>query len=269
MRPTIALITDFGTVDGYVGTMHGVILGINADATIVDLSHAIQSQSVRQAAYVLYAAYPFFPVGTVFVVVVDPGVGTERRAIAVQTDRAILVAPDNGVLSYVLASEQTRRAIELTKREYWLPTLSATFHGRDVFAPAAAHLSLGVPIDALGRPADQLVSLPIPHPTLRAPGHIEGHVLHIDRFGNVITDVKEDMLRSRSDWRVGLSEGISVAVRRTYASVARGSPVALIGSRGHLEIAVRDGSAADVLGLRIGDAITVTSSQSAGTGTES
>lgn len=258
MNRVVALITDFGTSDGYAGTMHDVILDLNPTARIVDLSHDIAPQDVRQAAYVLYAAYPYFPAGSVFVVVVDPGVGSERLAIAAEASGAFFVAPDNGVLSYVLAQEPPQRIVQLSEAEYWLPAVSATFHGRDVFAPAAAHLSLGVPLGELGPPLDATVELPTPRPTVSADGcSIEGHALHIDHFGNVITDVRAELLTPDLVWTVEARGDLIGPIQRTYAAVEPGVPLALIGSRGHLEISVRDGRAAHRLGLRVGDPVMI------------
>ena len=205
-RPVIALTTDFGQADGYVGTMKGVILGICPEATLVDVSHDIRPQAVRQAAYVLSTAAPYFPPGTVHMVVVDPGVGSERRPIVVQTDRATYVAPDNGVLSMVLSQEPARRAIQIRVAEprYRLPQISATFHGRDLFAPATAHLACGVEPGELGDPLplSDLVTLPVLQPQRQSDGSWLGEVLHIDRFGNLITDYQSPIsnIQSASGW---------------------------------------------------------------------
>lgn len=264
MRPIIALTTDFGLEDGYVGTMKGVILGINPEVAIIDLSHRIAPQDVRQAAYVLAAACPRFPPGTIHVVVVDPGVGSERRAIALETPTARFVAPDNGVLSYILAGLGSNesgtippgcQAVHLNNPRYWLAEVSSTFHGRDIFAPVAAHLSLGVPLEELGEHIEEVVLFPTPRPELRADGMLVGHVIHIDRFGNLITDVKGRSLRPGSIIEVRGRE--IQGVSRTYADVKEGELLALIGSSGHLELSVRDGSAAQELEARVGDEVVV------------
>ncbi|HEM60742.1 MAG TPA: hypothetical protein ENO24_00465, partial [Chloroflexi bacterium] len=191
-RTLITLTTDFGMADGYVGVMKGVILGINRDVPIVDLAHDIQPQSVLDAAYILRRSYEYFPSGTIHVVVVDPGVGTERRAIAAGSDRATFVAPDNGVLTYVLehlrAKREAVQAVHLTNRTYWLPEVSDVFHGRDLFAPVAAHLSLGLSLDHLGPAIDDLVTLPPPY-LERRPESLVGQVTHVDHFGNVLTNL--------------------------------------------------------------------------------
>jgi len=273
--PLVTLTTDFGTADGYVGTMKGVILSIAPDAQLVDISHEIAPQNVRQAAYVLYTAYPFFPPHTVHLVVVDPGVGSARRPIALRTPAGYFVGPDNGVFSYVMACEPVEALVELRDPRYRLPQVSHTFHGRDVFAPAAAHLAAGVPITALGPPVLDPVTFPPPCLEITPEG-ITGEVLHADRFGNVITSIgrlvwSEDELSFEPAFRKAGGGGwarfkageaaIVVAgreiagVHHTYAEVAPGDVLALVGSEGHLEIAVREGSAARRLGLRSGDRV--------------
>lgn len=251
----ITLTTDFGLADSYVGVMKGVILGIDPTATIVDISHEIAPQDVREAAYVIYTAYPYFPPDTVQVVVVDPGVGSRRRAIALRTAQACFVAPDNGVLSYVLAREGMYEAVSLTNSRYHRPTVSHTFHGRDIFAPVAAHLARGVPLTELGEPLTEIVTFPLPQPQVLPDGDMVGHVLHIDRFGNLILDVKQ------GDSILGERIVLEVAGRRiqglghTFTDVPSGELVAYIGSSGHLEIALREGNAAQSLGMEMGDIV--------------
>ncbi len=278
-RPLITLTTDFGTADGYVGVMKGVMLSISPAAQLVDISHHIASQDVRQAAYVLYAVYPFFPPHTVHLVVVDPGVGSARRSIAVQTRRGSFVGPDNGLFSYVLARESVEALVALTDPRYRLDRVSHTFHGRDIFAPAAAHLAAGVPIAELGPSVSDPVQLPNPRLEIGA-GAIGGEVLHIDRFGNVVSSIgrlawsergetltltpawrmagEKSRCRFRADAaRVTVGDRRVVGVRRTYAEVELGQIVALVGSAGHLEVAVREGNAARRLGVEPGDPVAV------------
>jgi S-adenosylmethionine hydrolase len=251
----ITLTTDFGLADSYVGAMKGVILGIDPTATIVDISHDIAPQDVREAAYVIYTAYPYFPPDTVHVVVVDPGVGSRRRALALRAAQACFVAPDNGVLSYVLAREGMREAVSLTSSRYHRRTVSHTFHGRDIFAPVAAHLARGVPLTEVGEPLTEIVTFSLPQPQVLPDGDVVGHVLHIDRFGNLILDVRE------GDFIVGGGIILEVAGRRiqglgrTFTDVSAGELVAYIGSSGHLEIASREGNAAQSLGVKRGDKI--------------
>lgn len=254
--PIITLTTDFGLDDGYVGTMQGVILSIAAGATLVDLSHQVPPQDVRAGAFVLYQAVPFFPRDTIHLVVVDPGVGSQRRALAVHTSQGTFVAPDNGVLSYVLASTNVHEAVSLTNPAYRLPQVSTTFHGRDIFAPAAAHLANGVPLTELGPRAINLVRLALPEAEFTPGGDLIAHVLHVDHFGNLILDVTAGDLAEEVTFELAghRIEGLS----RTFADVAPGDPVAYIGStRDHVEIALRDGNAAEEIGVDVGDEVLV------------
>ncbi len=241
MRPLITLITDFGTVDGYVGEMKGVLLSRAPDAEIVDITHDIPAQDVERARLTIARVWRRFPPGTIHLVVVDPGVGSTRAAIAVASDGRFLVGPDNGVLSPALLIASAR-AVSLT-----VPSgASSTFHGRDVFAPAAAALACGASLDALGREAPSPIIRRTPEPTRRADGALEGEVIAIDRFGNAITNL------------IGLRGGVvdvgstSVPLRRTYAEASIGEPVAVVGSTGFVEIAVRNGDAAKTIGLQRG-----------------
>lgn len=269
----ITLITDFGLSDGYVGAMKGTILSIAPDATIVDISHAVPAQDLRSAAWILYTAYDTFPEGTIHCVIVDPGVGSQRRAIAVQAGAYVLVAPDNGLLSYVLAQEPLHMAVELTNPRFHRHPVSYTFHGRDIFAPVAAHLAQGVSLTELGTPIGQLVTWSSPRPVSSPEGSLVGHILHIDRFGNCITDLRlraeEDVLRlthlpgeeaesfiiPRRQVCIEVREMALQGIAYTYADSPPGEPLALVGSNGHLEIAIPGGSAAQALGLRVGDSI--------------
>jgi len=252
---TITLLTDFGLLDNYVGIMKGVILSINPHVALIDLTHNVPPQDVWTAAYLLSTAHPYFPAGTIHVAVVDPGVGTSRRAIAVETERAFFVAPDNGLLTPVLKEENVHRIVALTEPRYWLPAPSATFHGRDIFAPVAAHISRGVPLEEMGTPIDEPVLLDWPYPHKRPDGSIVGHVLHIDRFGNIITDIRRENLDG--DVVVEIAGRCIQGLKRTFAEVEVGEPLAYIGSTGRLEIAIRQGNAASAFGIRRGDEILV------------
>jgi hypothetical protein len=254
----IALLTDFGTSDGYAGTMRGVILGINPGATIVDIAHDIAAHDVPGAAFVLSTAYPYFAADTIHVVVVDPGVGSARRALAVRTPRGVFVAPDNGVLSYVYAREPTFQAVQLTERRYWLTPVSDTFHGRDVFAPVAAHLSLGVPITELGPLIEDPERFGIAKPTQWPDGRIEGQIQHVDRFGNLVTNVLPELLPADKVVIHIAGQAVRGPVP-AYAGVADGKLLALIGSHGYLEVAVRNGSAAQVLSVGRGARVLILS----------
>ena len=254
----ITLTTDFGLADGYVGTMKGVILGIAPSVTIVDISHNIPPQDVREAAYVLYTAYPYFPPGTIHVVVVDPGVGSERRAIALRTPRATFVAPDNGVLSYVIACETVEEIVNLTNPRYHLLPVSRTFHGRDVFAPAAAYLAQGIPLTEMGEPVAEIITFALPQPQVRPGGTIVGQIIHIDRFGNLITSIKANDLPYQAllGERVIEVKGKAIlGIANSYAEVPPGELLAIIGSANHLEIAVSGGSAAQALDAKVGDEV--------------
>lgn len=267
MNRIITLTTDFSTADGFVGAMKGVILGINPQATIVDITHDIAPQNVEQGAFVFAASARYFPANAIHVVVVDPGVGSARRPIAVQQGDAIYIAPDNGILSLALQSKINNqkptipRAVHLTNPNYWLPRVSTTFHGRDIFAPCAAHLSLGVPLEAMGEPISDWVRLARVLPSRRGDGAIVGRVAHIDRFGNIVTNIGEDMLEGVDRERMVIEiAGKKIAgLKRAYADGAPGELIALIGSGWELEIAQREGNAAQVLGVRVGDGVVVLS----------
>jgi S-adenosylmethionine hydrolase len=256
-QPIITLTTDFGQTDSYVGTMKGVILSICPEAVLVDISHEIRPQSVQQAAYVLSTATPYFPEGTVHLVVVDPGVGTERRPVVVQTGRSLYVIPDNGVLGLVLSQEPARRAIHLTEPRYRLARVSATFHGRDIFAPAAAYLARGTNPSQMGEPISpaDLVSLTNLGPQPGPDGQWEGAILHVDHFGNLITNLQ--LGKAKASISIVVKGHRIEALSNTFGDVEAGELVAYAGSSGHLEIAVRGGNAARALDLDVGDAVWV------------
>jgi S-adenosylmethionine hydrolase len=255
----ITLTTDFGLTDGFVGTMKGVIHTINPGAVIIDISHETGSQDVLAAAFLFAASYRYFPRGTVHVIVVDPGVGSQRRAVAVEMEEHYFVAPDSGVLTLALKQGETIKSIELTNPEYFLDEVSDTFHGRDIFAPVAAHLSLGVEIEKLGNDAGELKEIHFPEPEVSQNG-IKGHIIHIDKFGNLITDIKQELFNSViSDGQFSIKiAGIELdKISRSYADVAEGKPLAIFDSFGNLEIAVNCGSAAEKLKARKGDSIEI------------
>ncbi len=259
-RPIITLTTDFGPADGYAGAMKGIIVGICPEAMVVDISHEVRPQAVRQAAYVLSTVTPYFPEGTVHLVVVDPGVGSDRRAIAVRCGRATFVAPDNGALSLALALDPPQTAVRLDADQ----PISATFHGRDLFAPAAARLACGAGLGEVGLPIAMggLVRLPNLWAQRQGDGSWLGQIVHVDRFGNLISDVAFPLTDDRSAERgarmvVRVGKARIAGVRTTYSDVAPGEPVAYVGSSGRVEVAVRDGSAAARLGVGVGDAVRV------------
>jgi len=248
-RPLITLTSDFGLADGYVGTMKGVILAICPEAILVDISHDVRPQALRQGAYLLSRAVPFFAPGTTHLAVVDPGVGGQRRPLLVQTARATYIGPDNGILSLALDWDQPLRAIHLTNPAYWLPAVSHTFHGRDIFAPVAAHLAAGVDPANMGNPVpvESMVRLPAAEPALRPDGSLLGEVLHIDRFGNVVTSFRSSDLPER--FAIEIAGARIDRLSSTFGDGEAGARVAYIGSGGYLEIAVRDGNAAKELGV--------------------
>ncbi|MBN1400698.1 MAG: SAM-dependent chlorinase/fluorinase [Anaerolineae bacterium] len=253
VKQIITLCTDFGLRDGYVAAMKGVILSIAPQATLVDISHGIAAHNLLQGAYVLASACPFFPEGTVHLVVIDPGVGSGRRAVAVRTAQHTFVAPDNGVLNLALKGKEILQAVCLTAQAYWRTTqASSTFHGRDIFAPVAAHLARGVALEALGDPLDQLQALTPPQVVLDPQGGLIGHVVHIDHFGNLITDIPAARLLGRRDWQVEAGAACIQGLEETYARVSPGQLLALVGSHECLEIAVREGNAAERLKLNVG-----------------
>ena len=250
----ITLTTDFGTSDGYVGTMKGVILSIAPDAKLVDISHEIEAQHIRQAAYVLHSAASYFPRGTIHLAVVDPGVGSARRALAVRTSHEFLVGPDNGLFTLFLADEPDAECHMITNTQYLLPRISSTFHGRDVFAPAAAHLANGVDLADLGPRIGDPVTFPVPQPEQQADGSWRGCVLYADHFGNLITSVTEELLQQllgggRHSVEIVIGQQCISGIRRTFAEGAPGELVALFGSSGRLEIAVTNGNAARALNV--------------------
>lgn len=271
----IALLTDFGTDDTYVGVMKGVMQRAVPDARFIDLTHAIAPQRVQEAAFSLLNAFRYFAPGTVFLVVVDPGVGSKRLPVAVAAGDYLFVAPDNGVLSYVLALYDRYESVHLNNPDYQLDQISRTFHGRDIFAPAAAYLASGTPLHELGTPVNDLVKLP--QPALEITGRtISGEVMQTDRFGNIVTNIGQFVWRSETrlslnptfgsgharrlpleatSARVRVNDTVIPSINRFYGDVQRGELLALVGSSGYLEISVNQGSAADRLDATNGDRV--------------
>ena len=258
----ITLLTDFGLHDEYAGMMRGVIHAINPHAVVIDVTHHIDPQDVVQAAYMLKAGYRYFAEGSIHVVVVDPGVGGQRAIIALNSNGHTFIAPDNGVLSPILEEDPLSQVIHVENRNYFLSKISPTFHGRDIFAPVAAHLSLGVPLSAMGVPVKRkaLVSGVLPTVQVDARGGITGEVIAVDRFGNLISNISQDDLEispieDARNWRVEIGGHCLQGIAGSYQSVAPGAPLAIVGSRGYLEIAVFMGHAGRVLSAGKGHAV--------------
>ncbi len=261
MPPIITLTTDFGLSDAYVGVMKGVILRLAPHAVIVDICHQVPPQDVVAASFLLADAYRYFMEGTIHVAVVDPQVGTSRRPLAILSAGYYFVGPDNGLFSFVLngVTRNRTRAVHLTDPAYWLPVQSATFHGRDIFAPVAAHLARGVPFESLGMPVPlhQLVKLHLP-PAERTGDVISGEVVHVDRFGNLITSIHAESLRNPQGIVVEIARQRIIGLRRTYAEVQVGELLALVSSAGYVEIAVNSGNAAERLQAQKGTPVRIT-----------
>ena len=255
----ITLTTDFGVSSPYVAAMKGVILGINPRATLVDVTHAIAPQNVREAAAVLEEVADRFPAGTIHVAVVDPGVGTDRAILYARIGCQQFIAPDNGLLAPLMQRTPPVAVHHLAERRYWLEPVSATFHGRDIMAPVAAHLSLGLDPSLLGPPAARPKSIEWPAPVVLSH-RIDGVVLRVDSFGNLITNITGDLLAGRpTDNRACVVCGIfeTFGIYRTYADQPAGMLVALVGSSGRLELALVGSNAADVLGVGAGQKVTI------------
>ncbi|HEX7010641.1 MAG TPA: SAM-dependent chlorinase/fluorinase [Phycisphaeraceae bacterium] len=265
LQPLITLLTDFGTRDTYVGQVKGVIASIAPHARVIDLTHDVPAQDVLVGAILLDGAVSAFPPGAIHLAVVDPGVGGRRRPVAVQTERFTLVGPDNGLFTAVLERHAPQRVAELSNPAYHRQPVSDTFHGRDIFAPAAAHLALGATLDQLGQILQPhvLTRLDLPQP-IQHENALELHVLYADHWGNLITDLtaqrfafwgvpREQVVVQAGDCRI-------VGIRRTFCDVAAGEPVAYFGSSGRLEIAIRNGSFAQSHSCGRGDRILLTRS---------
>jgi S-adenosylmethionine hydrolase len=254
--PPLTLLTDFGLQDAYVGVMKGVITGINPEANVIDLTHQIPPQDIAAARFNLLNSVPYFPQGTVHVVVVDPGVGGRRRAIALQTPRHFFVGPDNGVFSGVGVQEPMLAAVELTNPNYWRTSEpSTTFHGRDIFAAVGAHLTLGVALDDVGTAIAPASLVQLPLPACQSKGKmLKGCIQYIDHFGNLITNIPADGLPPT--WHLTIGD-LTLPRQTTYAAVPSGELVALIGSHGWVEVAANGGNAGDRLQSKLGDAVQV------------
>lgn len=258
LKPLITLTTDFGTADWFVGVMKGVLLGLNPRIQVVDLTHEISPGDLPAGAFALMTSCRYFPKGSIHVAVIDPGVGSRRQAIAVETEDYFFVGPDNGVLSWALRHQRLRRVVSLENPAYFRKPVSHTFHGRDVFAPVAAHLTRGVSMSKLGPALRTFQRLKWPE-TKSSSGIVFGEVLYLDRFGNALTNIDATSLEELTvqTLRVGIDRRPAFPVAEYYQAVPQGAPVAILGSSGFLEIAVNGGSAARRLGLKTGTKVKV------------
>jgi len=259
IRPSgiVALVTDYGLRDHYAGVLKGAILSANPKARIVDVTHDVPPQDVSEAGRILTAAVPYFPPGTVFVAVVDPGVGTDRAILGVETERQFLLAPDNGLLAHLNRNGgEFRRLVAIRESKYFRKPVSRTFHGRDIFAPVAGLLSAGVPLLRFGPEVRQLEE-DGRAPRLK-PGLIEGEVAAVDRFGNVITNIPEGLLPDADDICIRIGRKTLRRLSGTYADARKGALLALVGSTGHLEISVNQGHASKAARIQKGDRVLVT-----------
>ena len=259
-NPIITLTTDFGLKDPYVAEMKAVILNISPNTKIVDITHQIEKFNIRMGAYVLAAASSYFPKGTIHVVVVDPGVGTRRKAILIQTKKGYFIGPDNGVLALAAENQGIEHVYKITNPKLKLPKISNTFHGRDIFAPAAAHLARGTPPSEFGPEIHKIVTPKFAKITRRKGGLI-GEIIHIDGFGNIVTNFSEKELES-----MGIKGMVNIKLKNTrlklklcraYAEVEAQKPLAIIGSHNFLEISVNQGNAADTFKTKVGDKVTL------------
>jgi S-adenosylmethionine hydrolase len=258
-RTIITLTTDFGVGSPYIAQIKGVILSIQPQAVLVDITHAVAPQDIRQGALVLEDVTPRFPEGSIHVAVVDPGVGTDRPILAAEIGRRYYIAPDNGLLGRLFGAAPTARMVSLTRPEFWLPSVSATFHGRDIIAPVAAHLSLGTALEEMGQACDRITQLPWPRVAVEKH-RVAGEVIAIDTFGNLITNISQEVLTAVdvADLAAVHCGGRTISgLVATYGRCPPGTLIALIGSSNRLEIAVVNGSAAVELRAEAGDPVTV------------
>lgn len=261
-RPqVITLLTDFGNQDAYVGIMKGVIAGINPFVNIIDICHNIPPQDIFNGAYLLSTSYKYFPRGTVHVAVVDPGVGSERDIVCVETDDYLFLVPNNGLLSFIAQKESLKNIVRVTNEKYFLPPVSTTFHGRDVFAPVAARLSLGIKPLQLGIKTNQLRQLDIPKPAYLKTGKLKGQIMYIDRFGNLITNITKGHIKDLRVLPKCLETTIGrkkiVGLCKTYTDVKAGEPLLLFGSTGFLEVSINRGNAQEYFKVDQGRTINI------------
>ncbi len=249
MRKNIVLMTDFGDKDNYVGLIKGVILNIAPDANILDLTHNIQAQNIKQAAFILKNSVDYFPKDTIFVAVIDPGVGSSRKAIAVKTENYYFIAPDNGLLTYVLENQQSIEIIELANKKYHLQKVSNTFHGRDIFAPVSAHISNKVPLTDLGNKIkyQDIIKIDKPYFVQHDDNNYTGEIIYSDHFGNLITSLDAKIIgindSNKKDWTIEINHNKIKGISNSFADVNNNQLLAYIGSSDYIEIAIRNANA--------------------------
>jgi S-adenosylmethionine hydrolase len=261
-NPIITLTTDFGCRDPFVGIMKGTILSINPLADIVDITHDISPQNIMEAAFAIEMSFASFPYNTIHVIVVDPGVGSVRRPILVITDHHYFVGPDNGVFSQIYTLSETLTVIHITAEHYFLPHRSTTFHGRDIFAPAAAWLSKGINVSNFGEPVIDYIDLKLPVPLMPKNNIIEGEVIYIDRFGNAITNIRtekiDNLSRSNPNGKIKvLVKNKDAPIKDYYSQAGDNGIYSLINSFGYLELFVYKGRASSDFGIAVGEKVTV------------
>jgi S-adenosylmethionine hydrolase len=255
-RSIITLTTDFGTKDGYVGAVKGVIKSINPESQLVDITHEIEPFDIPGAAFTLRNYYAYYPRGTVHLVVVDPGVGSDRQPLLIKSENFFFVGPDNGIFTFLYEREKLIEIIKVSKKKYFLADLSTTFHARDIFAPVAAYLSLGVDVSEFGSPAKQCSKLLLPQ-SKEARNKLTGEIIHIDRFGNLISNMEVDRLYKKHIATIRVGKRLFNQLSRSYSEIPIGKVGALIGSSGLLEIAVNQGSAQNALKAKIGTSVEI------------
>ncbi len=259
----ITLLTDFGIRDYFVASMKGVILSINSSVKIVDITHEVPKYNIAKAAFILYSCYKYFPKNTIHVVVVDPGVGTERRPIIIKSKNYYFVGPDNGVLTLAAEDDGIEKVYEISVGRYTRSEISSTFHGRDIFAPIAAYLSLGINVDELGREINNYVKLPIVRPRI-INNIVECCIVYIDSFGNAYTSLKYDDLKKLNfkpyrELEITLKDNVELRIPfvKAYNDVSENSPLALINSEGYLELAVNKGNFAEMFNVKEFDKVLI------------
>jgi S-adenosylmethionine hydrolase len=258
-KPIISLLTDFGEKDHYVASMKGVILNINSRCTLVDITHEVRPHDIQEGAFILANTYSYFPKGTIHLSVVDPEVGGMRKPVLLVTQNYFFVGPDNGLFTFIALREKVKQVVVLTKKQYFLPKVSMTFHGRDIFAPVAAYLSLGIRPNVFGYKTRAFKKLRYQKPIIKE-GKLLGEIFHIDTFGNLVSNIDEEKLFQFIKGRpfvIRIGRTVVHSLRKGYCEGKKGEKIALIGSGGFLEISTNEGNAQRILKVKKGDPITI------------